>query len=191
MSKYNFTKIRKDRNVDEVVADEVVATNTAFNNPTITIGSGITSATRWVNFGINSAGVKVNQLYINLIGLQSSNNTEKVIGINGGGPAFVGSVGPILGTNFIMGKVECIKTPTVGTADIDVWASSSSTKSYDDPVTSPDNNILNEGPWTQGDIRSLGVPVSGNNYIYLATGVGGGAGTYGAGEFLVTFWTTN
>ena len=54
MSKYNFTKIRKYRNVDEVVADEVVATNTAFNNPTITIGSGITSATRWVNFGINS-----------------------------------------------------------------------------------------------------------------------------------------
>ena len=202
MSKYNFTKIRKDRNVDEIVANEVVATNTAFNNPIPEFSSGVNNGiSKWMSFGINS-GITMIQLYIDLTGYSSLNNAYSTIGITSSGGCSFGNIYNSFNT-LLFGKIECnLDLKIIGAAippyiTVSFYTSVIPTipkgiplVAIPAPFPTPEPiGIENRG--TAGWITDITAPSNPDNkYLYMVTR-DGIEGDYEQGKFIMTLWGTN
>ena len=196
MSKYNFTKIRKDRNVDEVVADEVVATNTAFNNPIPELSTGVSNGlSKWMSFGINS-GITMIQLYIDLDGYSSISIINSVIGITSAGGCSFGNMYNSFNT-LLFGKVECILSQAGSDTFIEFYTAVINTiprgiPLVPNPLPIPDPEQITTGNRaTTGWVSDITAPSNPDNkFIYMVT-VSGTNGTYTQGKFIMTLWGTN
>jgi len=139
-------------------------------------------------------GVIVNQVKIDLTGLAGNNDEGDVIGLAAGGAAYL--FRQVVATTGVIFKIDmaCIEAPTSGAnnlADIDLRCNSSSV------AATTDGNaytalITAGGAWTYGSSKSTdGVTTCGaaNDYYYLVEGdASGGANTYTAGQFIITFY---
>jgi hypothetical protein len=139
-------------------------------------------------------GVIVNQVKIDITGLAGNADEGDVIGLAAGGAAYI--FRQVVATTGVIFKVDmaCVEAPTSGSnnqPDIDLRCNGSSV------AATTDGNgytaiIAAGGAWTYGSSKSTdGIATCGaaNDYYYLIEGAAsGGANTYTAGQFIITFY---
>lgn len=145
------------------------------------IGTGAAPQTfRWTD-----RGIIITQTLIDIQGLASVATANDVIGLAAGGAAYIGR--NVVATNGVIFKVEfaCIETPTTGDNDVNVVANSSAVLAYDSAGGT--TYLSNSGDLLAGQtIENLLPALTANDYYYLTAGTGDTAGTYAAGQYVLT-----
>lgn len=145
------------------------------------IGTAVAPATyRWTD-----KGVIITQVKFDLTGLASVATVNDVIGLAAGGAAYIGR--NVVATNGVIFKttLSCLETPTVGDNDVNVVANSSASLAYDGAGGT--TYLANAGDLLAGQTIELLTPaLTANDYYYLTAGTGDTAGTYTAGQYVLT-----
>jgi hypothetical protein len=153
-------------------------------------GSGWAGAAAYSS-EITVVGKKITtQIFVDIAGLVVSTTLDDVIGDSAAANSHGGQFLPAeSGTVYTSGSITCLEAPTVGDADIDFNASSEATLAESVDVGGSGTNVIllaNTAAWTLGMTKPMALlPDATSDYLYLSNGVGGGAGTYGAGQFVI------
>lgn len=143
------------------------------------IGTGVAPATtRWTE-----NGTIITETKIDLTGLTSKDTANDVIGLSGGGVAYIGR--NVVANNGVIYKAEliCLETPVDGDDDVNVVVNSSATLEYDDGGGTTYG--VNGGAASAGQVvANLVQGLTANHYFYLTAGAGDTADTYTAGQFI-------
>lgn len=146
------------------------------------IGTGATPTTkRWIERG----GIIVTQITFDLQGLASVATANDVIGLAAGGVAYIGR--NVVATNGVIFKttLSCLETPATGDNDVNVVANASAVLAYDDAGGT--TYLSNSGDLLIGQTIELLTPgLTANDYYYITAGTGDTAGTYTAGQYVLT-----
>jgi len=164
-----------------LVGDLTPAT-TAAEHGAGAIGTAAAPATkRWTE-----AGVIITRITIDLTGLDSSGTENDVIGLDGGGAAYLGR--NVVATNGQIFRVEmsCIEVPLTGDADVILVAGSAADEAFDDTVANTIAVCDGTGDWALGETIVNDVPGITANYYYYLTQGATDDGTYTAGQFVIT-----
>jgi hypothetical protein len=126
------------------------------------------------------------------------NTANDIIGENNSNPAYLTRVEDNVNGIIYKGEMICIEVPEIaGSAhaddgDLDLYASSLATSSYDNSATGMQSGhtLVNGGTWTAGGVTNLTIPAGGltNDYLYLATGTGTTAGEYDTGKMMIKLY---
>lgn len=153
----------------------------------ITSGTGTIARTSVSTEG----GIITTRILIDLTGLSSSTTDLDIIG-TGANPAFIAQITSAESGTILGGTVTCLEAPAGGVTDIDVYKATVGTGVFDGAANALTGQgaVLNAGSaWTQGTTRSI-IPdgVASGDFLYLAAGAAGTAGTYTAGRLLITLF---
>lgn len=147
------------------------------------IGTAVAPKTyRWTENGII-----ITQTKFDLTGLASVATANDVIGLAAGGAAYIGRY--VVSTCGIIFKSQlaCLETPAGGDNDVNVVANSSAVLAYDGAGGT--TYLSNSGDLLAGQsVELLLQTMTANNYLYLTAGTGDTAGTYTAGQYVLTTW---
>ena len=130
-------------------------------------------------------GVIITQTKIDLTGLTSVATANDVIGLSGGGVAFIGKND--VAVNGVIFKVElsCLETPVGGDNDVNVVANASDTLEYDGAGGT--SYLANAGDLVIGQtIQNLTPGLTADDSFYLTAGTGDTAAIYTAGMYVLT-----
>jgi hypothetical protein len=153
-------------------------------------GSGWAGAAAYSS-EITVVGKKITtQIFVDIAGLVVSTTLNDIIGDSAAANSHGGQFLPAeSGTVYTSGSITCLEAPTVGDADIDftVAVESNGAESADvSGLTTPVILLANTEAWTLGMTKPMALlPDATSDYLYLSNGVGGGPGTYGAGQFVI------
>ncbi len=157
------------------------------------IGGGATPTTyRWIENGVIITQIKFDITDF----LVKGDAANDVIGITGGGDAYIGQY--TIAANGVVFKAEltCLETPTEATStitqDIDIGPDASSTLAYDEAADG--DRLINAGSLTVGETVVNLTPgaasgLTANDYLYVVEGdTAAATGKYSGGMFILTMW---
>lgn len=152
-------------------------------------GTGWAGATT-VSSEITKQGkIITTHLFVDIANLVVSTTLNDIIGDSAAANSHAGQFALAESGQFISGSITCLEAPTTGDADIDFNANSEATLAESVDVGGSGTNVIllaNTEAWTLGMTKAMALlPDATSGYLYLSNGVGGGAGTYGAGQFLI------
>jgi len=128
-------------------------------------------------------------VFIDIAGLVVSTTLLDIVGDSAAANSHAGQILTAECGVPIRGTITCLEAPTTGVADIDFYVSSASNGVESADVSALANPVVllaNTEAWTLGMTKAMAlVPDSTSDFIYLAAGVAGTPGTYGAGQFLI------
>ena len=159
----------------------IVATTASAEHGAGAIGTAFTPVTSRRTEG----GVIITQTKFDLTGLASVATANDVIGLAAGGAAYIGR--NVIANNGVIFKVEltCLETPVGGDNDVNVVSASSATLAYNSAGGT--TYLSNSGDLLAGQtIQNLVPAITANHYFYLTAGTGDTAGTYTAGQYILT-----
>jgi hypothetical protein len=107
-------------------------------------------------------------------------------------PAYLGQITAALNGTIFRSCVTWLETPTTGADDINFWSATEATGVYDTLITDlTETSLYNKGSAAAAAINTridLTAHPAADQYLYLAGGEAGTAGTYDAGIFVLEFW---
>lgn len=128
-------------------------------------------------------------IFVDLTGAASSTTDLDIIGTSG--VSHIGQITKAKNGTIQYGQVTCLKTPTGGIADIDLYSAAEGTGAFDGGVAALTEKALvtKGGSWTGAVTPTImtDLPAAGE-FLYLTGGAAGTAATYTAGKFLIEFW---
>lgn len=154
-------------------------------------GAGTNSSDSYASrIGLETTGLRVTEILVEIDGLVSAATDNDVIGDSGGAAAaHIGRIAVAESGTILAGVMECIEAPVGGELDIDLYADSSLVAQSADGTT--DTALLETGAnWTAGLRKVLtGVPAN-LDYLYLTVGTASSptGAEYTAGIFKITFY---
>ena len=156
--------------------------------PVANAGSWTTASANWIVSNAED-GLLVTRLLVDLSDTILVSATQgDAIGKDGAQAALGQLTAAVVGRTFVSGTMQCLVAPTTGSADIDLVTATSGTVVEDGLVTAVDTLVARNANWEVGDVHDFAVTsITADKYLYLVNGAASGAGTYGAGKFLITF----
>jgi hypothetical protein len=199
MGKRGMGLARSQALIENLKRELNLSTSTTLKNAKLTVGA-ITGGT----YGDGALGTEIapqtfvqdvggeiiTTLLVDLTGLKSKSNAERVIGLGAGGDAYLMDYSATNNGILYRAELECLELPTAGSnvnLDIDIRSIDAEDKAYGNDSSSY-RVILNSG----GDM-ALGQTIEGlacvpndGDYVYISTGAAeSGDGTYTAGKIVI------
>lgn len=180
-----------DSNGDVTLPGEMIL---AGNGLAAAPGAGISTGTgTLVKGGVVKIGDLITtRIFLDITGLASVATDTDIIGVNGGGAAYLTQLTAAINGTIFGGKMTCLEAPATGEVDIDVYAADEATGNQDDLVTGlTETQIVDAAAdWTLGLEKILSAMPTADQYLYLAVGTASTpvAGTYTAGKFLLELY---
>ena len=123
--------------------------------------------------------------------IKSKNTDADVIGVDGGGAAYLTQITEAVNGVVTDAEIICTEAPTTGELDIDVVYNATATLAFDDGGGS--DKLVNTNAYL---VKGLNVATAindnsaQNDYVYLAVGTGSSptAGTYDAGKLVIRLY---
>lgn len=171
-------------NVTGNLIGSVTPVTAAAEHGTGIIGTAATPTTkRWTE-----GSVIVTEITVDLTGIASVATANDILCLTAGG--LYGFIGRnVVATNGVIFKTQfsCIETPLNGDNDVNCVTNSSGTLTASSAGGT--TYIANAGDLLAGQsIQNLVPAMTANNYYYLTAGTGDTAGTYTAGQYVLTTW---
>lgn len=158
-----------------------------------TVGTGISTGTgtivRWMNKGSFNDQREV-QVFIDLTGLTSTASAGIIIGVDGGtANCNFGQFTRSVFGDIYAAKIECAETPATGDDDILFYTATESSGAEASAIGDLTETLVYDraAAWAAGEVKFFTALPAADSYLYLV-GNGDTAGTYTAGQFLVTFY---
>jgi len=130
--------------------------------------------------------------------IASKNDDGDVIGVSGGGAAYLTQLTPAVNGYITYAEMVCLELPETGADDIDLGTADEGTIAYDGDLTAGTNHqmlITAGGAWALGEVdhyavthgtaHNIGATLA-DQYLYLCSGEAGTAGNYSAGKLCIT-----
>jgi hypothetical protein len=150
----------------------------------------LAAATTAINYTtVRLGNVVETTIVVDLTGLKGTTTDHDIIGDTGA--SHIGQVTTAVNGAIFAGEVHCAVVPTVGPDDIDLATATVATGAYDADVTAVTGYaaiMTSGGAHAIGTIKPFTALPAANSYLYLASGEGGTAGTYGAGKLIIKMW---
>ena len=153
-------------------------------------GAGITAGagTVYRSSVLQTGGITVTRIVVDITGLLSSATGADIIGADGAANCHLGLITTLVNGTILGGTMTCVEAPLTGDPDIDLFLATVGTGVEDTAVTSLADEaavVTSAASWTNGRVLPIiAYPASGS-YLYLAVGNTGVAGTYTAGRFVI------
>lgn len=156
-------------------------------------GTGITAGTGTVyeSSVMESGGIIITNILIDLTGLHSEATDLDIIGVDGSAnPAHIGQITAAQNGTILGGTMRCLEAPAGGDPNLSLYAADEGTGVEDQLITALTNDAVVFDPaadWTVDMDRSITGMPGANQYLYLVqTDAAGTDADYTAGKFLIT-----
>ena len=139
----------------------------------------------------NVGGEFITTILVDLTGLKTDEDAQKVIGLGAGGAAYLLQYNASTMGILYKAQLECLEIPTAAGSlnlDIDIRAINAADKEWDADASSYRVILNSGGDMAKGQtFEGLAVVPTDEDYVYMSTGAaeGGGDGQYTAGKIAI------